>query len=180
MLLAVSSRFQCFMCRFEGKTFGPGVSLHLLQSVLYARIQRVVLRRQAFGLGASLRLIAKPFLCADPRRFASGSACFLPVRRFCCGFAAQRFVRLPTPSCLASSSNKAQPERRRPLLRKKQQAAKPGPYGYLPAQPYGNNGPETARIGGQACLGPLPGPAATSCDEAAERRRTAGRPRLAP
>jgi len=40
------------------------------------------------------------------------------------------------------------------LLWKKQQAAKPGPYGYLPAQPYGNSGPETARIGGQACLGP--------------------------
>src|SRR5690606_37863357 len=65
------------------------------------------------------------------------------------------------------------------LLWKKQQAAKPGPYGYLPAQPYGNSGPETARIGGQACLGLLPGPAATGCDEAAERRRTADRPRLA-
>src|SRR5690606_7208104 len=129
-------------------------------------------RGQAFGPGASLRLIAKPFLCADPRRFASGSACscqhgisamalllsasygsqrpssvppslrrgpagvvtvlaakasfrsgsflaldckafsmrgskalrfgirlFLPVRHFCYGFAAQRFVRLPTTLC---------------------------------------------------------------------------------
>ena len=39
-----------------------------------------LLWRQAFGLGASSRLIAKPFLCADPRRFASGSAWFVLVR----------------------------------------------------------------------------------------------------
>ena len=51
---------------------------------------------KAFGLGASLRLIAKPSLCTDPRRFASGSACLYLYDSFCYGFAAQRFVRLPT------------------------------------------------------------------------------------
>src|SRR5690606_36149067 len=70
---------------------------------------------EAFGRGASLRLIAKPSLCTDPRRFASGSACSLPVRRFCCGFAAQRFVRILTTSSFTPfAPSKGQPERRRP------------------------------------------------------------------
>src|SRR5690606_40486291 len=55
------------------------------------------LRRQAFALGVSLRVSAKPFLCTDPRRFTSGSACFFRYGNFCYSFAAQRFVRLPTP-----------------------------------------------------------------------------------
>jgi hypothetical protein len=118
-------------------------------------------RRQAFGLGASSRLIAKPFLCADPRCGASeasvrsGSFLALDCKAFFMrGSKALRFgIRLFSAGTLASamalllsaSSGSQRPSRLSPslqrgtagaapaLLRKKQQAAKPGPYGYLPA-----------------------------------------------
>src|SRR5690606_3926115 len=58
--------------------------------------ERLLLRRQAFGLGASLRLIAKPLLCADPRRAPLDP--LVPAGTVSCyGFAAQRFVRLQRP-----------------------------------------------------------------------------------
>src|SRR5690606_31484995 len=66
-----------------------------------------------------------------------GSGCLGPLRARRQLIAMKQLngaARLPTPSSFASFAlKKAQPERRRPLLRKKQQAAGPGPYEYSSA-----------------------------------------------
>src|SRR5690606_17181661 len=133
-------------------------------------------------------LDCKAFLCADPRRFASGYACSCWYDRFCCGFATQRFVR-PNALKLASFA-KAQPsgdgigcggsnqqpglpmmtllprsayETSRPLREGRERRVvfgqRPGKQQWVATQqPAGN-----ARLAA----------AATGCDEAAERRRPA-------
>jgi len=98
-----------------------------LQSLCYARIQ-----------GASLRdpLVFCQYGVSAIALLLSASSDSQRTSR-CASFAQRR------PAGAATA-----------LLRKKQQAAGLGPYGYSSAQRYGNSGPETGWADGKACLGP--------------------------